>query len=115
MGYSKEKLKEIARPYFEDEKVKSLFVTEDNQVFYENAANYAEAHSKIKDVKLHQFTSKDFEDIKIDDKNEPEPVSIGEESLRDKAKKLGIKVPGRASDTKIQELIDEKLNENAGE
>jgi hypothetical protein len=114
MRYDRVKLIEKAKPYFKSEGVNKMFATEDGNMFYENAANYAKAHANRCKVKLFTITK---EDIFV--KSEPKKEEVKDEnkelSVRDKAKELGLKVPGRASNETIQKMIDEHLAENKTE
>ena len=51
MRYSKEKLIDIVRPYFKKNDIKLLHVTEDGNVFYENAKAFAQSHAKVNKLK----------------------------------------------------------------
>ena len=111
MIYNREKLIEIARPYFKDDSVKKMYVVEDGNLFYENAKSYATAHAKRLDVKLYTITRDDFVKKTVVVKND-EPK---EKSLREQAKKLGLTIPGRASDETIQKMIDDHKSESKAE
>ena len=113
MRYDKTKLLEKAKPYFRNPEINKLFVTEDGNIFYSNASNYAKAHSKHHDLKLYTIVREDYEG-----KKEPE-VKKEDESTgkkpREIAKELGLNVPGRASNETIQKMIDEHLANNKTE
>jgi len=105
MLYPKEKLIEIAKPYFEGG-VKVIYASEDGNMFYDNAKSYADAHSKRLDTRLYKLTKEDMAE------NKPKTPPSKEPTLRERAKSLGLTVPGRASDETIQKMIDSASEQN---
>lgn len=120
MKYSKEQLIEMVRPYFENDKVESLFVTEDNQVFYPNKKTAAFSHCRVYKLRMpFEITRADLpvkETEKVSEIIENESMSeekSKKELLLEKAESLGIDADKRMGIKKLESLIKEK--ENAGE
>lgn len=63
MIYSKDKLKEIAKPHFK-EGINKIYITSDGNVFHENAITYAMAHKKQNKLEIETFTTEDFQEEK---------------------------------------------------
>lgn len=118
MKYTKEQLIEIVKPYFENDKVNLLYVTEDNQVFYANSKVQASSHARVYKLRAPFEITRD--DLVVEKANKviekpkkARKIDPDKEALIEIAKESGVKVDKRMSVETIENLIKEK--ENAGE
>jgi len=113
MKYSKEQLIEMVKPYFENDKVNLLYVTEDNQVFYPSGKTQAFSHARVYKLRApFEISRADLIEEKEIVEN-TKPVDSDKEAMIEIAKEMGIKVDKRMSVETIENLIKDK--ENAGE
>ena len=127
MKYSKEQLIEMVKPYFENDKVNLLYVTEDNQVFYPSGKTQAFSHARVyklrspfeisradieakKEVKK-PAVKKEAKKAKKEELVKKEPtVDQEKETLIEMAKEAGIKVDDKMDKEAIEKLIKDKEN-----
>lgn len=120
MKYSKEQLIEMVKPYFLDNKVELLYVTEDNQVFYPNGKVDAFSHCRVYRLRPpFEIERKDIiapSEISKESEQEYKPNSLendDKEVLISIAREKGLKVDKRMSIATIEDLINN--TEDAGE
>lgn len=109
MKYSREKLIELAKPYFTKD-INTMYATEDGHYFHEGSLNYAKDYADPLKIGIEKIL---IEDIKPSKKKDIQIVDINldeKDELIEYAKSLGLKVDKRMGIEKIESLIKDKEN-----
>lgn len=106
MKYSREKLIELAKPYFTQD-IEMMHATEDGHFFHKGSLNYAKDHAAPLGLVIEDIFLEDIKPSKKQVVVKPEKVEDenSKAELIEEAKKLGLKVDGRMNEETIKNLI----------